>query len=93
MKSNTVSFGQPVPEDRIREAEDRCGGCDLFLAMGSSLSVYPAARLPLTAKQNGAALIILNLTPTTQDQHADIINGLIGEILPKIIAKIKVKLN
>ncbi|GAJ22498.1 unnamed protein product, partial [marine sediment metagenome] len=78
-----------------------CGGitkpataaCDLFLVAGSSLVVYPAAQMPLIAKDNGAKLIIVNLTPTPHNSYADIvIYEKVGEALPQIIERVKVKL-
>ena len=58
VKSATISFGQPMPVDAMRRADAACRQCDLFIVLGSSLSVYPAATLPMVAKANGAALVI-----------------------------------
>jgi len=58
------------------------------------MEVYPAARMPLIARKNGARLIIVNLMPTPHAQHADIvINGKAGRVLPQIVAQVKAKLN
>ncbi len=73
LKALTVSFGQPMPERETREAERRSAECDLFIAVGSSLVVYPAAQMPAYAVQAGAALVIVNMTPTYIDDHADVI--------------------
>ncbi len=90
VKSATVSFGQPMPMELIREAERRVVDCGLLLVAGSSLSVYPAARIPLTARQRGAMLVIVNLTPTPHDRIADVvIRGRVGEVLPQIVAGTK----
>ncbi|MCH7959798.1 MAG: NAD-dependent deacetylase, partial [Candidatus Hydrogenedentes bacterium] len=60
--------------------------CDLFMVMGSSLVVYPAAGFPLTAKQNGATLVIINRDPTEQDPVADLVlNSQIGKTLGEAV--------
>ncbi len=82
-----------MPERETREAERRSAACDLFLVAGSSLVVYPAAQMPLIAVENGARLVIVNLTPTPQDRNADIvINEKTGEILPQIVEEVKAML-
>lgn len=92
LKSATVSFGQPIPEERVKEAEARAAGCDLFLAVGSSLEVFPAARLPVMAKENGARLVVINLSTTRQDRRADIvINEKIGDVLPLLTTRVGAK--
>ena len=69
----TISFGQAMPEKQMQQAQDATLGCDLFLVAGSSLVVYPAAGFPLLAKRMGARLVILNRTPTDQDEYADLV--------------------
>jgi NAD-dependent deacetylase len=82
IKTATVSFGQAMPEEPMRRAEELSRDCDLFLAIGSSLVVWPAAGFPLTAKQNGATLVIINREPTDHDAVADlVIRGDIGDAL------------
>lgn len=82
MKLATISFGQPMPEAEMARAEHQTLAADLFLVMGSSLVVYPAAALPVLAKQNGAKLVIVNREPTDVDEMADlVIHGEIGPIL------------
>jgi NAD-dependent deacetylase len=82
IKTATISFGQAMPEDQMRRAEELTKGCDLFLAIGSSLVVWPAAGFPLMAKQNGATLVIINREPTEHDAVADlVIRGDIGDAL------------
>lgn len=82
VKSATVSFGQSMPEDAMRRAREFALGCDLFLAIGSSLVVYPAAGFPVLAKRNGARLAILNREPTELDGIADlVIPDEIGRVL------------
>ncbi|MCE9649412.1 MAG: Sir2 family NAD-dependent protein deacetylase [Parvibaculum sp.] len=85
VKSATVSFGQAMPEDEMRRAEEATLACDLFLAIGSSLQVYPAAGFPVVAKRNGARLVILNREPTELDRIADlVIHDEIGPTLAPI---------
>ncbi len=82
VKTATISFGQPMPEDEMMRATAACLDCDLLLAIGSSLVVYPAAGLPLIAKQNGARLVILNGEATPLDDRADlVVNDDIGDVL------------
>ncbi|HKQ80496.1 MAG TPA: Sir2 family NAD-dependent protein deacetylase [Blastocatellia bacterium] len=86
LKPATVSFGQSMPEREMGLAVRACHDCDVFLAVGSSLVVYPAAALPELAKQNGATLVIVNRTPTPMDGIADlVINDEIGKTLPQLI--------
>lgn len=86
VKTATVSFGQPMPEAEMRRAEEEARAADLFLSIGSSLVVYPAAGVPLTAKQNGAAYAILNREPTEHDRYADlVINDEIGPVLGEAV--------
>jgi NAD-dependent deacetylase len=90
LKPATVAYGQSMPERETREAELRSSQCDLFLAAGSSLVVYPAAQMPVVAKQNGAKLVIMNFTETPHDHYADVlIAEKTGETLSKIVARVK----
>jgi len=73
VKTATISFGQPMPAAEMARAEAACRACDLFLVLGSSLVVYPAASLPLLAKRHGARLAIVNREPTDQDGDADLV--------------------
>jgi NAD-dependent deacetylase len=72
LKTATISFGQAMPEREMARAEEATRSCDLFLVLGSSLVVYPAAGLPLLAKRSGARLVIVNREPTEQDGVADL---------------------
>ncbi len=86
IKTATVSFGQAMPEAAMRRAEALANDCDLFVVIGSSLVVWPAAGFPLMAKQNGAALVIINREPTDCDPIADlVVRGDIGETLAPFI--------
>ncbi|MGY4308802.1 NAD-dependent deacetylase [Bradyrhizobium sp. USDA 4369] len=82
VKTATVSFGQAMPETEMQRATELAQHCDLFIAIGSSLVVWPAACFPLMAKQAGARLVIINREPTDQDDVADlVIHDDIGEVL------------
>lgn len=82
VKSATISFGQALPARVIRAAREAALACDLFLAIGSSLIVYPAADFPAMAKENGAKLVIINREPTRLDAMADlVVRGEIGDVL------------
>jgi NAD-dependent deacetylase len=85
VKVATVSFGQPMPEDVMRRARDETLAADLFIVLGSSLVVYPAAGFPIMAKRNGAKLVIVNRDPTDQDGIADlVIHDSIGAVLTAV---------
>lgn len=82
VKTATISFGQAMPEGPMERAREETLASDLFLAIGSSLVVYPAAGFPAMAKQNGAKLVILNRDPTDLDRIADLVlNREIGPTL------------
>jgi NAD-dependent deacetylase len=87
IKSATVSFGQSMPVEAMQRAEQLTRRCDLFLAIGSSLVVWPAAGFPLMAKQNGAGLVIINREPTEFDDIADlVVRQDIGDVLGPFIS-------
>jgi NAD-dependent deacetylase len=82
VKTATISFGQTMPEDEMQRATELSQACDLFIAIGSSLVVWPAAGFPVMAKNAGARLVIINREPTEQDDVADlVIRHDIGETL------------
>ncbi len=86
LKSDTISFGQALRPDVIDAALVAAETCDLLLAVGSSLSVYPAANAVPRAKQCGAQVVIVNGQPTNMDRYADeVVLGSIGEVLPAIV--------
>jgi NAD-dependent deacetylase len=90
LKPATISFGQAMPERETREAYRRSAAADLFIVIGSSLVVQPAASLPLAAKRGGARLVIINRDPTPYDDLADLVlQGQAGRILPAILARVK----
>jgi NAD-dependent deacetylase len=86
LKSATISFGQQlVPED-LERAEAAAAACDLLLAVGTSLGVYPAAGLVPRAQSAGATLVIVNAEPTPFDELADVVlRESIGEVLPQVV--------
>jgi NAD-dependent deacetylase len=86
VKTATISFGQAMPELEMERARRATLDCDLFVVLGSSLVVYPAAGFPLLAKQNGARLVIVNREPTEQEPYADL--ALHGEIGPTMRAAV-----
>ena len=73
IKTATISFGQAMPVGEMQRAEEETNACDLFVAVGSSLVVYPAAGFPALAKRRGARLVILNREPTDLDPIADLV--------------------
>jgi len=88
IKTATVSFGQSMPEEAMRRAEKLTRTCDLFLAIGSSLVVWPAAGFPVMAKRNGAKLVIITREPTLLDDVADlVIHDDIGDVLAPFIVQ------
>jgi len=88
IKTATVSFGQAMPEDAMLRAHELAGACDLFMSIGSSLVVWPAAGFPLRAKQQRARLVIVNREPTEFDEMADlVIRNEIGDVFGPFIAQ------
>ena len=86
IKTATISFGQAMPEREMLRSEQETRACDLFIAIGSSLVVYPAAGFPSLAKRQGARLVILNRDPTDQDPLADLVLNLeIGPTLRQVV--------
>jgi NAD-dependent deacetylase len=82
IKTATISFGQAMPEQEMVRATELAQHCDLFIAIGSSLVVWPAAGFPMMARNCGAKLVIINREPTDQDDIADlVIRHDIGETL------------
>jgi NAD-dependent deacetylase len=90
LKPDAVFFGEALPQETLSEAIRRAQNCDLFIVIGSTLVVYPAAYVPTYATQAGARLAIVNLTPTPFDQFAEVvIRGKAGEITSDVIEKIR----
>jgi NAD-dependent deacetylase len=87
LKSATVSFGQNLDPALLARAEAASIAADLFLAIGTSLTVYPVARFPELALDAGARLVIVNAEPTALDDRAHaVLRGRAGELLPRLVA-------
>ncbi|MEE9910310.1 MAG: Sir2 family NAD-dependent protein deacetylase [Deltaproteobacteria bacterium] len=90
LKPDVIFFGEALPQQTLAQAMREAGECDLMLVIGSSLVVYPAAYIPVQAKQAGADLVIINKGPTEQDHVADVrIDAGAGETMTKILEKLK----
>ena len=86
VKTATISFGQAMPEIQMARAQDETMNCDLFIVLGSSLVVYPAAGFPHIARRKGAKLVIVNREATDQDDDADlVIHAEIGPTMSKAV--------
>jgi NAD-dependent deacetylase len=87
IKSATISFGQELDQDVLRRAQQATLDCDLFLAAGTSLTVFPAAALPELAARAGASVLICNAEPTPYDELADaVVREPLTEALPALVA-------
>lgn len=94
LKSATISFGQAMPEEKMMFAESEALSCDLMIALGSSLVVYPAANIPLIAKQNGAKYVIINREATEHDPYADlVIHSEIGPLMREVMTELDLSLS
>lgn len=86
LKSATISFGQQLVPDDLERAERAALGCDLLLAVGTTLGVYPVANMVPVALHAGAALVIVNGEPTPFDRAADVVvRGSISDVLPEVV--------
>lgn len=89
LKSATISFGQSLDQGDLERASDEAGRSDLFLALGTSLGVYPVAYLPNRTLENGGLLVIVNAEPTPFDrQAAAVINAPLAEVLPELVRQV-----
>lgn len=92
LKPDIVLFGEALPDEVFSEATFHAENCDLFIVVGSSLVVYPAALIPGYATDSGAGLIIINLSSTPMDERATIIiRAKAGEAMSRIIRKLTEK--
>jgi NAD-dependent deacetylase len=90
LKPNAVFFGEPLPREVLEEATLRSSNCDLFIVIGSTLVVYPAAYMPMYAVNSRAKLVIINLSSTPMDEQASVlIRAKAGETMSKIIKRVK----
>jgi len=94
LKPDVVFFGEALPESTVEAATSHAANCDLFIVIGSSLVVYPAAYMPLYATEAGAKLVIINLSPTPMDHQAIVlIRSKAGETMAKIVQNVRERLN
>jgi len=90
LKPDAVLFGEALPQETLQEATRRSQNCDLFIVIGSTLLVYPAAYMPTYAREAGARLAIINMTPTPLDHYATVvIRGGAGEVMFKVMEKMR----
>jgi NAD-dependent deacetylase len=90
LKPDAVLFGEALPQETLLEATRRSQNCDLFIVIGSTLIIYPAAYMPTYARDAGARLAIVNLTPTPLDQYATVvIQGEAGQIMPRVMERVR----
>jgi len=93
LKPDAVLFGEALPQEVLQEASQRSSDCDLFIVVGSTLVVYPAAYMPLYAVRGGARLIIVNLSDTPMDaQAAVLIRAKAGEAMSRIVERVREKI-
>jgi NAD-dependent deacetylase len=93
VKPHTILFGEAMPRAVVEEAERRAAAADLFVVLGSSLAVYPAAYMPLHARRAGATLAIVNLEPTRLDAQADlVVRGAAGEVMAAVVDEVSARL-
>jgi NAD-dependent deacetylase len=94
LKPDAVLFGEQLPFRVLNEASQRSHGCDLFMVIGSTLVVYPAAYMPIYAVDAGARLVIINLSATPMDhQAAVLIRAKAGETMSRVVPKIKERIS
>jgi len=92
LKPDIVLFGETLPEKVFEEATQRSHSADLFIVIGSTLIVYPAAYMPIYAVDSGAKLVIINLSPTPMDRQAAVlIKAKAGETMSKVIERVREK--
>lgn len=93
LKPATISFGQPMPEEETAAAFEHARSCDLFLVIGSSLVVMPAAQLPVAAAQSGAPVVLVNREPTPLDHLAAVVlRGSAGCLMSQLIDAVEKRL-
>jgi len=90
LKPDVIFFGENLPQETLNAAIYYAQHCDLFIVLGSSLVVYPAANMPMYAKESGAKLVIINGEETAYDGFADlVIHGKTGVIMKDILDEIR----
>jgi NAD-dependent deacetylase len=90
VKPDVIFFGEALPEEALSLSVSHSRSCDLFIVIGSSLIVYPAAFMPVYAKESGAKLVIINNSSTDMDSQADVVvGGSAGAIMESVLARVK----
>ena len=90
LKPDAVFFGEALPQETLQGAIRRAQNCDLFIVIGSTLLIYPAAYIPTYAREAGAKLAIVNLTATSFDHHAEVIlRGKAGQMMSEVIGRVR----
>jgi len=93
LKPDVVFFGQSLPQEVLEAATFRSHSCDLFIVIGSTLVVYPAAYMPIYAVESRARLVIINLSSTPMDKQATVlIRAKAGETMSKIVQQVREKI-
>ncbi|MBA7483353.1 NAD-dependent protein deacetylase [subsurface metagenome] len=93
LKPGAVFFGESLPEKVLKEATHRSHSCDLFIVIGSTLVVYPAAYMPVYAVDSGAKLVIINLSSTPMDEQATVLlRAKAGETMSEVLERLREKL-
>lgn len=94
LKPDAVFFGESLPEKVLKEATFRSYNCNLFMVIGSTLIVYPAAYMPTYAVASGARLVIINLSPTPMDRQATVlIRAKAGEAMSRVLHRVREKVS
>ncbi|HEY92975.1 MAG TPA: NAD-dependent protein deacylase [Dehalococcoidia bacterium] len=94
LKPAAVLFGEPLPAKVLKEATERSYYSDLFIVIGSTLVIYPAAYMPIYATSSGAKLVIINLSSTPMDQEATVlIRAKAGETMSRVIKRVREKIS
>ncbi len=93
LKPGVVFFGESLPEKVLKEATHRSHNCDLFIVIGSTLVVYPAAYMPVYAVDSGAKLVIINLSSTPMDEQATVLlRAKAGDIMSEVLERVREKI-
>jgi len=92
VKIDVILFGEALPPGIMEKSMDAVSQCDLLIVIGSSLQVAPANMLPEIAKQHGASILLINMSPTPLDDKADVVvHGPVAQVLPRIVQQVKAK--
>jgi NAD-dependent deacetylase len=90
MKPDVILFGEPLPYDSLRAAQEAALFCDVLISIGTSLEVEPASDLPHLARRSGSRVIIVNRQPTIADKIADVtIHDDVATVLPALVRALR----